>query len=80
MKPCSFLPFIYLNHYYIHYVFLLTINTIKKKLISKASPPRFVNFDQLMAAADGMKNMTLAHEIAVNNDFELEQGSAPTNR
>jgi len=38
-----------------------------------ASPPRFVNFDQLMAAADGMKNMELAHEIAVNNDFELEQ-------
>jgi len=44
-----------------------------------ASPPRFVNFDQLMAAADGMKNMTLAHEIAVNNDFELEPQTEPPN-
>ena len=45
-----------------------------------ASPPRFVNFDQLMAAADGMKNMELAHEIAVNNDFELEQEMDTSNR
>ncbi|XP_005104684.1 T-complex protein 11-like protein 1 [Aplysia californica] len=44
-----------------------------------ASPPKFVNFDQLMQAADGMKNMSLAHEIAVNNDFELEQQIAPPN-
>ncbi|CAL1547673.1 unnamed protein product [Lymnaea stagnalis] len=38
-----------------------------------ASPPRFVSFDQLMSAADGLKNMTLAHEIAINEDFVLEE-------
>uniref|UniRef100_A0A2C9LLS0 Uncharacterized protein n=1 Tax=Biomphalaria glabrata TaxID=6526 RepID=A0A2C9LLS0_BIOGL len=38
-----------------------------------ASPPRFVTFEQLMSAADGIKNMTLAHEIAVNNDFVLHK-------
>ena len=45
-----------------------------------ASPPRFVTFEQLMSAADDMKNMTLAHEIAVNNDFELPKEQAPQNR
>ncbi|KAK3798020.1 hypothetical protein RRG08_034581 [Elysia crispata] len=42
-----------------------------------ASPPKFVTFEQLMSAADDMKNMTLAHEIAVNNDFELPKEQAP---
>ncbi|XP_059143162.1 T-complex protein 11-like protein 1 [Physella acuta] len=44
-----------------------------------ASPPRFVNFDQLMSAADGIKNMKLAHEIAVNNDFEIHKEEVPSN-
>ncbi|KAH9519420.1 hypothetical protein Btru_075491 [Bulinus truncatus] len=42
-----------------------------------ASPPRFVTFEQLMSAADGIKNMTLAHEIAVNNDFVLHKEETP---
>ncbi|BFZ25037.1 hypothetical protein BsWGS_28076 [Bradybaena similaris] len=44
-----------------------------------ASPPRFVTFEQLMSAADGMKNMTLAHEIAVNDEFELHKEEPPPN-
>lgn len=38
-----------------------------------ASPPQFVSFDDLMAAANGVKNMSLAHEIAVNHNFKLEK-------
>jgi hypothetical protein len=44
-----------------------------------ASPPRFVTFEQLMSAANGMKNMSLAHEIAVNDNFELHKQEAPPN-
>ncbi|KAL5010966.1 hypothetical protein ScPMuIL_013271 [Solemya velum] len=36
-----------------------------------ASPPKFMSFDQLMSAANGIKNMALAHEIAVDNNFEI---------
>nr|KAG5711122.1 hypothetical protein BaRGS_004766 [Batillaria attramentaria] len=38
-----------------------------------ASPPKFISFEQLMEAANGVKNMSLAHEIAVNNDFQIEK-------
>ncbi|ESO89190.1 hypothetical protein LOTGIDRAFT_106210, partial [Lottia gigantea] len=38
-----------------------------------ASPPKFITFEQLMAAANGVKNMTLAHEIVVDNNFEIEK-------
>lgn len=38
-----------------------------------ASPPKFISFEQLMDAASGVKNMSLAHEIAVNDDFQLEK-------
>uniref|UniRef100_A0A0B7ASM7 T-complex protein 11-like protein 1 n=2 Tax=Arion vulgaris TaxID=1028688 RepID=A0A0B7ASM7_9EUPU len=44
-----------------------------------ASPPRFVTFEQLMSAADNMKNITLAHEIAVNDEFELQKVEPPPN-
>ncbi|CAG5117422.1 unnamed protein product [Candidula unifasciata] len=44
-----------------------------------ASPPRFVTFEQLMSAADSMKNITLAHEIAVNDEFELHKEEPPPN-
>ena len=45
-----------------------------------ASPPKFISFDQLMDAANGVKNMTLAHEIAVNNNFQIEQFQPEENR
>ncbi|XP_023215903.1 T-complex protein 11-like protein 1 isoform X1 [Centruroides sculpturatus] len=38
-----------------------------------ASPPRFVSLEQIMKAANGVSNMVLAHEIAVNKDFVLEK-------
>lgn len=42
------------------------------------SPPKFVTFDDLMAAASGVKNMSLAHEIAVDANFKLENLESPT--
>ncbi|XP_048765926.2 T-complex protein 11-like protein 1 isoform X2 [Ostrea edulis] len=44
---------------------------------SEASPPKFLSFEQLMEAANGVKNMALAHEIAVNTDFKLEEFQPP---
>uniref|UniRef100_A0A5F9DPF3 RNA polymerase III subunit B n=1 Tax=Oryctolagus cuniculus TaxID=9986 RepID=A0A5F9DPF3_RABIT len=43
------------------------------------SPPRVVTFDEVMAAARNLSNMTLAHEIAVNENFELKQDALPEN-
>ena len=45
-----------------------------------ASPPKFISFEQLMDAANGVKNMSLAHEIAVNNDFQIEKLQPEQNR
>lgn len=45
-----------------------------------ASPPKFVSFDDLMAAANGVKNMSLAHEIAVDANFKLEKVEPPVSR
>ena len=36
-----------------------------------ASPPRFVAIEEVMKAANGVSNMYLAHEIAVDEDFRL---------
>lgn len=38
-----------------------------------ASPPRFVAMEEVMKAANGVSNMYLAHEIAVDQDFRLEK-------
>lgn len=43
------------------------------------SPPRFVSLDQIMKTADGMTNMALAHEIAMEDSFELKQTEYPQN-
>ncbi|KAJ8311036.1 hypothetical protein KUTeg_011420, partial [Tegillarca granosa] len=45
-----------------------------------ASPPKFVSLEKLMAATNGVKDMALAHEIAVDNNFELEKMELPENR
>ncbi|XP_054168695.1 T-complex protein 11-like protein 1 [Oppia nitens] len=37
------------------------------------SPPRFISFEEIMKAANGVENMVLAHEIAVDNNFKLEK-------
>ncbi|XP_011633237.1 T-complex protein 11-like protein 1 isoform X1 [Pogonomyrmex barbatus] len=41
--------------------------------LTGASPPKFVSFDEIMKAANGMKNMALAHEIAVDKNFQLQK-------
>ncbi|CAK9805434.1 T-complex protein 11-like protein 1 [Anthophora plagiata] len=38
-----------------------------------ASPPKFVSLEEIMKAANGMKNMALAHEIAVDKNFQLQK-------
>ncbi|CAG9133907.1 unnamed protein product [Plutella xylostella] len=44
-----------------------------------ASPPKFVSLEEIMTAAHGFKNMALAHEIAVDQDFKLEPFEPPDN-
>ena len=44
------------------------------------SPTRVVTFDEVMAAARNLSNMTLAHEIAVNENFQLKQDALPESR
>lgn len=44
-----------------------------------ASPPKFVSLEKLMAATNGVKDMALAHQIAVDNNFELEKMEFPEN-
>ena len=51
-----------------------------KCLSFSASPPKFVSFEQLMQAADGVTNMKLAHEIAVDADFKFEKMETDENR
>ncbi|XP_057342430.1 T-complex protein 11-like protein 2 [Manis pentadactyla] len=46
---------------------------------ASTSPPRVVTFDEVMAAARNLSNMTLAHEIAVNENFQLKQDAFPEN-
>ncbi|CAG2119678.1 unnamed protein product, partial [Medioppia subpectinata] len=43
------------------------------------SPPRFVSLEEIMKAANGVENMVLAHEIAVDNNFKLEKVNPPDN-
>jgi len=45
-----------------------------------ASPPKFVSLEEIMTAASGMNNMALAHEIAVDKDFRLQNFEPPDNR
>ncbi|XP_048212594.1 T-complex protein 11-like protein 2 isoform X1 [Perognathus longimembris pacificus] len=46
---------------------------------ASTSPPRVVTFDEVMAAARNLSNMTLAHEIAVNDNFQLKQDALSEN-
>lgn len=45
-----------------------------------ASPPRFVSVEELMETAKGVTNMALAHEIMVNQDFEIKPAEPPEGR
>ena len=44
------------------------------------SPPKFVSLEEIMKAANGVENMVLAHEIAVDNNFRIEKVDAPDKR
>ncbi|NXY90563.1 T11L2 protein, partial [Alcedo cyanopectus] len=46
---------------------------------TSASPPKIITFDELMAAARNLSNLTLAHEIAVNENFCIKQEDFPQN-
>ena len=37
-----------------------------------ASPPRFIDYNQLMEANRNAQNLQLAHEIVFNKDFQLQ--------
>lgn len=41
--------------------------------LTGASPPKFVSLEEIVKAANGMKNMALAHEIAVDKNFQLQK-------
>lgn len=43
----------------------------------QASPPRFVSVEELMETAKGVTNMALAHEIVVNQGFQLKPAELP---
>lgn len=46
---------------------------------ASTSPPRGIMFDDVMAAAKNLSDMTLAHEIAVNENFQLRPNALPEN-
>lgn len=43
----------------------------------QASPPRFVSIEELMETAKGVTNMALAHEIMVNQAFQVKSTELP---
>ncbi|KAM7003153.1 T-complex protein 11-like protein 1 [Tautogolabrus adspersus] len=43
----------------------------------QASPPRFVSVEELMGTAKGVTNMALAHEIMVNQEFQVKPSELP---
>ncbi|XP_030587766.1 T-complex protein 11-like protein 1 [Archocentrus centrarchus] len=43
----------------------------------QASPPRFVSVEELMETAKGVTNMALAHEIMVNQAFQIKPTELP---
>jgi len=48
--------------------------------VFEASPPKFINVDDIMRLANGVTDMALAHEIAVSSSFRLEQIEADPGR
>ncbi|XP_054243013.1 T-complex protein 11-like protein 2 isoform X2 [Indicator indicator] len=46
---------------------------------ASASPPKVITFDELMAAARNLSDLTLAHEIAVNANFCIKHEDFPQN-
>ncbi|XP_010629618.1 T-complex protein 11-like protein 2 isoform X2 [Fukomys damarensis] len=57
----------------------LTSDSSSKSSSPTSSPPRVVTFDDVMATARNLSNLALAHEIAVNENFQLKQEALPEN-
>ncbi|KAI8519122.1 T-complex protein 11 [Branchiostoma belcheri] len=47
--------------------------------IPSPSPPQWISLEELMTVSNGVTNMALAHEIAVDNDFQLQKYMPPEN-
>ncbi|XP_048519698.1 T-complex protein 11-like protein 1 isoform X3 [Dendroctonus ponderosae] len=47
--------------------------------LTAASPPKFVSWEEIMQAANGMRDMNLVHQIAVDENFRLEKAEPEPN-
>lgn len=41
--------------------------------LTSSSPPKFVSLEEIMQAANGMRDMALVHHIVVDDDFKLQK-------
>ncbi|XP_045682327.1 T-complex protein 11-like protein 2 [Phyllostomus hastatus] len=56
-----------------------TSDSSSKSSSPASSPPRVVTLDEVMATAKNLVNLTLAHEIAVNENFQVKHADLPEN-
>nr|XP_023015221.1 T-complex protein 11-like protein 1 [Leptinotarsa decemlineata] len=47
--------------------------------LTAASPPKFVSLEEIMQAANGMRDMALVHQIVVDKDFKLKKAEPDPN-
>ncbi|CAG9858632.1 unnamed protein product [Phyllotreta striolata] len=47
--------------------------------LTAASPPKYVSLEEIMQAANGMKDMALVHQIVVDKDFQLKRAEPEPN-
>ncbi|CAG9762308.1 unnamed protein product [Ceutorhynchus assimilis] len=47
--------------------------------LTAASPPKFVSLEEIMHAANGMRDMNLVHQIVVDENFRLEKAEPEAN-
>lgn len=47
--------------------------------LTAASPPKFVSLEEIMQAANSIKDMALVHQIVVDEDFKLKRAEPPPN-
>ncbi|KAG5890790.1 hypothetical protein JTB14_007184 [Gonioctena quinquepunctata] len=47
--------------------------------LTAASPPKFVTLEEIMQAANGMRDMALVHQIVVDKDFKLKKAEPDPN-
>ncbi|XP_056132366.1 T-complex protein 11-like protein 2 isoform X2 [Lampris incognitus] len=56
-----------------------TSDCSSKQSTPSSSPPKIITLDEVMASAKDISNLTLAHEIIVNHNFQMEQNHLPQN-